>query len=83
MQTSEFIEKVNNASEMMFTIGEMGFTISEEENGVSIAMWNQPDTERLFADAESLIAEYIVDGKPLHDQMERIKITFFTGYFEE
>lgn len=82
MQRSEFIEKVKMASEMMFTIGDIGFTVSEEDEGISIAQWNRQETQKRFKDAESLANEYMVNGKPIGEQTREITETFYTGYFE-
>ena len=81
MRNDEFIRKIDNASEMVFSVNGERFTVCDEnEKGISIAQWNMPDTERYFSSAEDLINEYQIDGKPVKEWAESIRIDDYTGF---
>lgn len=39
-----------------------------------------PDTERYFSSAEDLMNEYQIDGKPVKEWAESIRIEDYTGF---
>ena len=81
MRNDELVRKISNASEMVFSVNGKRFTVcDEEEKGFSIAQWNRPDTERYFASAEDLVNEYQIDGKPVKEWAESIRIEDYTGF---
>lgn len=83
MKNDEFTKKVSNASEMVFSVNGKRFTVcDEDEKGISIAQWHCQDTERYFASAESLVNEYQIDGKPVAEWAESIRIEDYTGFDE-
>lgn len=66
---------------MVFSVNGERFTVCDEnEKGISIAQWNMPDTERYFSSAEDLINEYQIDGKPVKEWAESIRIEDYTGF---
>ena len=83
MKIDELIRKVDNASEMVFSIGGKRFTVcDEEEKGFSIAEWNRQETERFFHNAEDLVNGYQIGGKPLADQAGNILVEDYSGFEE-
>lgn len=81
MTSEELTRKVRNASEMVFSVNEKRFTVcDEDEKGFSIAQWNRPDTEKYFAGAEDLVNGYQIDGKPVTEWAEDIRIEDYTGF---
>lgn len=83
MKNDEFTRKVSNASEMVFSVNGKRFTVcDEDEKGISIAQWHRQDTEKYFASAESLVNEYQIDGKPVAEWAESIRIEDYTGFDE-
>lgn len=81
MTSKELTRKVRNASEMVFSVNEKRFTVcDEDEKGFSIAQWNRPDTEKYFSSAEDLVNGYQIDGKPVEEWAEDIRIEDYTGF---
>lgn len=80
MTKNEFFEKVENGSEIMFMIGDRGFTIlNYYDDGPDIGEWNKPETVRKFKDVESLMKEYQVEGKSLESYASNsIRITDYS-----
>ena len=80
MTKNEFLQKIENAFEMVITIGEKRFTITDEnEKGISIAEWGNQQSERYFPDARTLIDGYIIDDRPIGEQAEFIMVKDYTG----
>lgn len=81
MTANEFIEKVDNVSEMVFSVNGRKFTICDEyEKGFSIAEWNKQDTEMYYRDAASLVRKYMIDGKSVSEYVNEITIEDYTGF---
>lgn len=75
MTKDEFLRLVKDGSDIMFKIGNRGFTIlAWREGGPDIAEWDKPETAMQFKDAETLVNGYTVNGKPIGEQVDRITI---------
>ena len=80
MKSEELTRKIENASEMVFSVNGKRFTICDEEvKGFIIAQWNRPDTERYFTSAVDLVNRYQIGGKPMIEWAEDIRIEDYTG----
>ena len=81
MQRNELIKKIEHSFELVIAIGDDRFTIvDEDDKGYSIAKWGEKDTERMFNNAEMLVSEYMINGKPLEDHAQEVKIIECTGF---
>lgn len=61
---------------VVFTVNGKGYTILVwPEKGISILEWNKEETRQYYPDAKSLVNEFKVDGVPLANLTEGIKIT--------
>ena len=80
MTKQELIEKIKNGTDIMFTIGEKGFTICDsetDEQGKNIASWGGANAV-IYPDAESLVNQFTIDGKVLGDLANEVIITDYT-----
>lgn len=80
MTKQELIEKIRKGTDIMFKIGEKGFTICDSvdyDDGKDIAPWGG-DGATVFPDAETLVNQFLIDGIPLGDLAQDVMITDYT-----
>ena len=75
MSKIEFADKIANGRDIMFVIGEQGFTIlTWHAEGICISKWDD-DFHFYYETPEELIENYIYEGLPLEESLDRIVIT--------
>lgn len=80
MTRREWIEKIDNGSDILFSIGKKRFGIFtwfEEGIGIDESHPNEKGLQ-YFPSAEALVDKYLVDGVPLGDLAEKIRITEYS-----
>lgn len=80
MTKQELIEKIRKGTDIMFKIGEKGFTICDSmdsDNGKDIAPWGGAGA-MVFPDAETLVNQFLIDGAALGDLAKDVIITDYT-----
>lgn len=79
MDRTELIEKIRKGTDIMFTVYGKGFTIcdSESDNEKDIAEWGA-QAGMVFKDAESLVYNYVIDGKTLGESAENVIFVDYT-----
>ena len=77
MTRSEFIEMIDTGGDIMFDCDGKRYTIlCWWEDGPYIAEQVTEANRAVFKDGEALVKGYMVNGKPLEDRIDQIKITF-------
>ncbi len=80
MKKSEFVVKIENGRDIMFNVGNRHYTIiTWLDDGIGIGEQNKPKNEiSVYPDADTLLKEFLVDGRPLGDLTEKIIITDYS-----
>lgn len=80
MIKDEFIAKIENGRDIMFDVEKRHYTIiTWLDDGIGIGEQNRPESEILvYPDADTLLKDFLVDGKPLGDLTEKILITDYS-----
>jgi len=74
---NEFIDLIDRSGDIMFSCAGKNYTILFwNEEGPLISEQNTEYNERVFPNGKTLVSQYIIDGKPLKDRIEEIKITY-------
>ncbi len=77
---NEFAIKIENGRDIMFDVGNRHYTIvTWFGNGVSIGeRGNSESSITTYPDADTLLKEFLVDGKPLGDLIDGVVITDYS-----
>lgn len=80
MTKNEFIDKIENGSDIMFDVADRHFSIfTWMDEGIGIGeQYPHDDKMQYFDSAEALVENYTVDGKPLSDLIDKVVITDYT-----
>lgn len=80
MIKDEFIAKIENGRDIMFDVEKRHYTIiTWLDDGIGIGEQNRPESGiSVYPDADTLLKDFLVDGKPLGDLTEKIVITDYS-----
>ena len=80
MKKSEFIVKIENGRDIMFDVEGRHYTIiTWLDDGIGIGEQNKPQNEiSIYPDVDTLLNDFLVDGKPLGDLTENVVITDYS-----
>lgn len=80
MTKNEFIEKIENGSDIMFDVAGRHYSIfTWMDDGIGIGEQYPHDNEMQFFDtAEDLVENYKIGDKPLSDLISTVVITDYT-----
>lgn len=80
MTKADFVEKIENGSDIMFSVSGKQFTIlTWMDDGIAIGEQHPNDGDLQYYDtAEDLVDSFLVDGKPLGSLSSNIKITQYS-----
>lgn len=80
MTKAELIEKIENGSDIMFSVSGKQFTIlTWMDDGIAIGEQHPNDGDLQYYDtAEDLVERFMIDGKPLGAIASNIKITQYS-----
>lgn len=80
MTKADFVEKIENGSDIMFSVSGKQFTIlTWMDDGIAIGEQHPNDGDLQYYDtAEDLVERFMIDGKPLGAIASNIKITQYS-----
>ncbi len=80
MTKQEFAEKIENGRDIMFDVRDKHFTIlTWTEKGINIGeQYPKEPKDQSFATPEELLENYLVDGIPLGELSDEVKITDYS-----
>ena len=80
MTKDDFVEKIENGSDIMFSVSGKQFTIlTWMDDGIAIGEQHPNDGDLQYYDtAEDLVERFMIDGKPLGAIASNIKITQYS-----
>ena len=80
MTRNEFIAKIENGRDVLFTVAGKGFTIlTWPAEGIAIGDWSRPnDKPQFFQTAQELVDNFMVHNVPLKDLVHKIVITEYS-----
>ncbi len=80
MTRAEFVEKIENGSDIMFDVRGKHFTIlTWPDDGIAIdEQYPNDGNVKYFRTAEELVDGFFVDGKPIANIADEIRITEYT-----
>ena len=80
MTKSDFIEKIENGNDIMFVCKEKNYTIlTWTDEGIAISEQAPNDSDlSYFESAQKLVDNFLINGIPLNQMIDEIKITQYT-----
>ena len=80
MTRAEFVEKIENGSDIMFDVRGKHFTIlTWPDDGIAIdEQYPNDGNVKYFRTVEELVDGFFVDGKPIANIADEIRITEYT-----
>lgn len=83
MNKKELVEKIEQVYEMIIAIGGRLFRIRrDEEDRLIIAERNRKESIKRYTDTYDMISRYKIDGKPLRDYVDAIRIVKYTALLD-
>ena len=83
MNKKELVEKIENVFEMIIAVGGRMFRIlRDEDDNLIIAERSRKETEKHYTDTYDMITRYKIDGKPLRDYIDSIRIVKYTALLD-
>ena len=79
MTRKELVEKIENVFDMVITVSGRMFRIRRDEDDcLIIAERSRKESIKHYSDTYDMISRYKIDGKPLRDYAEAIRIVKYT-----
>lgn len=80
MTRNEFIDKIENGRDILFTVAGKGFTIlTWPAEGIAIGDWSRPNEKpQFYQTAQELVDNFTVHDVPLKDLIHRLVITEYS-----
>ena len=79
----ELIEKIEKALEMVISVSGRKFTIvRDEEDWLTISEKKHQETEKHYSDTYDLVSRYKIDGNPLRNYIDAIKIEKYVALLD-
>ncbi|MBP5169269.1 MAG: hypothetical protein ILP14_08725 [Oscillospiraceae bacterium] len=83
MSKKELIEKIEKALEMVISVSGRKFTIvRDEEDWLTISEKKHQETEKHYSDTYDLVSRYKIDGNPLRNYIDAIKIEKYVALLD-
>ena len=83
MSKRELIGKIEQAYKMVIAVGGRMFRIlRDEDDNLIIAERSRKETEKHYTDTYDMITRYKIDGKPLRDYIDSIRIVKYTALLD-
>ena len=83
MTRKELVDKIENVFEMVIAISGRFFRIlRDEDDNLIIAERSRKESEKHYSDTYDMISRYKIDGKPLRDYAEAIRIVKYTALLD-
>ena len=83
MSKKELIEKIVEALEMVISVSGRKFTIvRDEEDWLTISEKKHQETEKHYSDTYDLVSRYKIDGNPLRNYIDAIKIEKYVALLD-
>ena len=83
MTRKELVDKIENVFEMVIAISGRLFRIRrDEEDRLIIAERNRRESVKRYTDTYDMISRYKIDGKPLRDYVDAIRIVKYTALLD-
>ena len=83
MNKRELVDKIEQALDMVITVGGRMFRIvRDEEDWLTITERQHKESEKHYSDTHQLSARDRIDGKPLRDCLEAITIVKYTALLD-
>ena len=83
MNKRELVEKIEKVYEMIISVSGRLFKIRrDEDDNLIIAERNQKDSVKHYTDTYDMISRYKIDGKPLRDYADSIRIVKYTALLD-
>ena len=83
MSKKELIEKIEEALEMVISVSGRKFTIvRNEEDWLTISEKKHQETEKHYSDTYDLVSRYKIDGNPLRNYIDAIKIEKYVALLD-
>ena len=83
MNKKELVDKIEKALEMIIAVSGRKFRIlRDEEDRLIIAERSRKESEKHYSDTYDMITRYKIDGKPLRDYADAIKIVKYTALLD-
>ena len=83
MTRKELVEKIENVFEMVIAISGRVFRIRRNEDDcLIIAERSRKESEKHYTDTYDMISRYKIDGKPLRDYADTIRIVKYTALLD-
>jgi len=83
MTRKELVEKIENVFEMVIAVsGRMFKILRDEDDCLIIAERNRKESEKHYSDTYDMISRYKIDGKPLRDYADAIRIVKYTALLD-
>ncbi|MBR2661711.1 MAG: hypothetical protein K6F61_08220 [Clostridiales bacterium] len=83
MTRKELVEKIENVFDMVITVSGRMFRIRRDEDDcLIIAERSRKESIKHYSDTYDMISRYKIDGKPLRDYAEAIRIVKYTALLD-
>ena len=83
MTRKELVEKIENVFDMVITVSGRMFRIHRDEDDcLIIAERSRKESIKHYSDTYDMISRYKIDGKPLRDYAEAIRIVKYTALLD-
>ena len=83
MSKRELVEKIEKAFEMVIAVsGRMFRILRDEDDRLIIAERAHRESEKHYSDTYDMISRYKIDGKPLRDYADTIRIVKYTALLD-
>ena len=83
MTRKELVEKIENVFDMVITVSGRMFRIRRDEDDcLIIAERSRKESIKHYSDTYDMISRYKIDGKPLRDYADAIRIVKYTALLD-
>ena len=83
MTRKELVEKIENVFDMVITVSGRMFRIRRDEDDcLIIAERSRKESIKHYSDTYDMISRYKIDGKPLRDYAEAIRIVKYIALLD-
>ena len=83
MTRKELVEKLEKVYEMVIAVsGRLFRILRDEDDNLIITERSRKESEKHYSDTYDMISRYKIDGKPLRDYAEAIRIVKYTALLD-
>lgn len=73
MQAKKLIERIDFGDDVAFVCGGKHFVVCQTDDGCDIAERETCKNRAIFPDGETLINEYMIDGRPIKERINEVR----------